>query len=373
MKRILKSKKKIGKSLCSFVLIMSIVVSLFVMGPVANAGGYYNATQTLISRASGVLYNGDSKTYSINVASESEVVIDFNYYDTDGDYRLTVKDSSGFTEYDTSSSYADTYYMYLSKGRYTITIQENDSWDSDYDDIDGGALKYAFSVKRNYYKTIYTKSVKLNRKNVKICRYNSFYLSASYSPSNSTQSGSWKSSNKKVATVDSYGYVYAKNYGKTTITYKHGSKTAKCKVTVNNSYLEIGKGKSQSVRKWMKYVKGYKKAKWKSSKSSKVSVNKKGKIKAKKGGQVTITAKIKGTKYTIKVYSYDKKKLKKETKASLKERLYVPGSLKINSVKYPDFRHCYLYYSAKNLYGTRIYGCWVGFYSYGNFYCYKRF
>ncbi len=42
----------------------------------------------------------------------------------------------------------------------------------------------------------------------------------------------WKSSNKKVATVSSKGKVTAKKKGKATITAKVAGKTYKCKVTV---------------------------------------------------------------------------------------------------------------------------------------------
>ena len=52
----------------------------------------------------------------------------------------------------------------------------------------------------------------------------------------------WKSSNKKVATVNSKGKVTAKKAGKTTITAKVGNKKLKCKITVKKaSVLKVGK------------------------------------------------------------------------------------------------------------------------------------
>lgn len=333
---------------------------------------YYNASQTIMSRVTGTLYNHESASYKFKITSDSEVILDFDY-DTSGDYTVSILDSDGYIEYE-DSAYGDSYHEFeLTKGSYTLRITEDSGYDSNDDDIEGGELYYSFSMKRNYHKTIKTTKVSLSRKNVKICRYNGFYLTGYYSPSNSTQSGSWTSSNKKVATVSSSGYVYAKNLGKATITYKHGSKKAKCKVTVNHDTIEMGKGKSKELKKIVKRVKGYKKAKWSSSNSSKVSVSKGGKIKAKKHGQATITAKIKGTKYKFKIYSYDKKKLKKESKKFLKDILYVPSSLKIGTITYPDFRHMKMYYSAKNLYGTRIYSCRMFYYSYGILYSYKIF
>lgn len=56
---------------------------------------------------------------------------------------------------------------------------------------------------------------------------------------------SWKSSNSKIATVDSKGRVVAKKAGKVTITAKANGKTAKCTVTVK------GLGKP-SVSEWKK-------------------------------------------------------------------------------------------------------------------------
>lgn len=44
----------------------------------------------------------------------------------------------------------------------------------------------------------------------------------------------WKSSNKKVATVNKYGTVIAKKAGKATVTAKVGNKTFKCALTVKN-------------------------------------------------------------------------------------------------------------------------------------------
>ncbi len=328
----------------------------------ADAYSYYNTTTTLM-RQSGYLYNYQSRSFRFTLSSESEINLYFTS-STDGYYRVEIINSSGNSVYyDTDYSYSDNY-VTLSKGSYTMYLTEND----------GDELQYDFFIYRSYNRTIKTTKASISRKKLKLDRYSSYYLYGSYSPSNSTQSGSWKSSKPSVATVSSDGYVYARNFGKTTITYKHGGKTAKCKVTVNKDYYQMGKGQSASFKSWMKKVKGYKKAKWSSTNSGKVSVNRRtGKIKARKGGQVTIKAKIKGTVYKIKVYSYDKKTLKKKTKAALKDALYVPSSLKIQTVKYPDFRHCKIYYSAKTLYGVRIYGAWMGYYSYGSFYSYKVF
>ena len=63
----------------------------------------------------------------------------------------------------------------------------------------------------------------------------SIKLKATIMPSNAdNKKVTWKSSNKRVATVSSKGKIKAKNKGTAIITVKtkDGKKTAKCKVTV---------------------------------------------------------------------------------------------------------------------------------------------
>lgn len=76
-------------------------------------------------------------------------------------------------------------------------------------------------------------SVKLNKKSLSLKKGKIYSLKATLKPANSTDTVRWKSSNKKVASVDSYGCIKAKKKGKTTVTVitKSGKK-ASCKVTV---------------------------------------------------------------------------------------------------------------------------------------------
>ena len=128
--------------------------------------------------------------------------------------------------------------------------------------------------------------VKLDHTSLKLKKGDSRELAAIYTPYDAVaETDSWSNSNNKVITLNGYddgtADIKAKNLGKATITYKcDGKFTAQCQVTV-------------------KFVSGNKKAKWKSSKKKIVSVTKKGKIKAKKGGKAIITAKISGTSYKI--------------------------------------------------------------------------
>jgi len=122
----------------------------------------------------------------------------------------------------------------------------------------------------------------------------------------------YTSSKPKVASVNASGKVTAKKKGsaKITATVKYGTttKTFSKTITVKKAYLKMSKKKA-TLKKGKSYtykVKGYglkaKSIKWKSSKKSVLTINKKtGKAKAKKPGKVTITATYKKFKVTYKV------------------------------------------------------------------------
>ena len=128
----------------------------------------------------------------------------------------------------------------------------------------------------------------------------------------------WKTSNKKVATVTSNGKVTVKQSGKTvtiTATTADGKK-ASVKLKTQKSAVKVTKLAIKG-NKTMK-VKGTQKLKltvnpatadnakvaWSSSNTKVATVDKNGKVTAKKKGTVTITAKAKdgsGKKATIKI------------------------------------------------------------------------
>ena len=116
--------------------------------------------------------------------------------------------------------------------------------------------------------------------------------------------GTWKSSNKKVATVTSKGKITAKKAGTCTITGKVNGTTYKCKITVKNKTLKVSK--TSVTLKSNKTVTVTAKAtpsatvKWSSS-NKKIATVSNGKIKAKRKGSCTITAKANGITKKIKV------------------------------------------------------------------------
>ena len=112
----------------------------------------------------------------------------------------------------------------------------------------------------------------------------------------------FKSSNPKVAAVNSNGKVTAKAKGNATVTAKTAKVTWTYKIKVekpklSNTRLSVYTKTSKQLK-----LKGTsRKVTWSSSAPSVVSVNKKGKITARRTGKATITAKVNGVKYKCKV------------------------------------------------------------------------
>lgn len=92
-------------------------------------------------------------------------------------------------------------------------------------------------LKKNITVTVQKTAVKTTKisgvaKKLKLKRKQSATLKPVIAPLTSLQKVTYKSSNKKVATVNSKGRITAKKKGTAVITVKSGSKTIKCKVTV---------------------------------------------------------------------------------------------------------------------------------------------
>ena len=91
-----------------------------------------------------------------------------------------------------------------------------------------------------------------------------------------------------------------------------GVKAEAATIKLNKKSLTLTAGSSYTLR-----VKGTKaKVKWSSKKKSVATVSSKGKVKAKKAGKTTITAKVKGKKYTCKITVKAKSSAKAGTKAN---------------------------------------------------------
>ncbi|MCC8100702.1 MAG: Ig-like domain-containing protein [Clostridiales bacterium] len=108
----------------------------------------------------------------------------------------------------------------------------------------------------------------------------------------------WKSSRKSVAKVSASGKVTAKKKGTTTITATVNGEKYKCKITVvtpaiSATSLSLTVGNTQKLK-----ISGTTETiTWTSSNKKVASVNKNGKITAKKAGTATITATVLGKEY----------------------------------------------------------------------------
>lgn len=117
-----------------------------------------------------------------------------------------------------------------------------------------------------------------------------------------SDSVTWKTSNKKVATVNKNGVVTALKKGKVTVTATTGGKKVTCKLTVIDRTLNMTKINMYvgSTAK-LKYTGGSGKIAWRSSDSKVASVDSNGKVKAKRAGKATITATRNGVKLSCNI------------------------------------------------------------------------
>lgn len=117
---------------------------------------------------------------------------------------------------------------------------------------------------------------------------------------------SWSSSDKSVATVNSKGVVTAKKAGTAVITAENSEAKGTYKIRVYKPTISLEPASVQLKTGAAKTIKAIvqgasQKVTWSSSNSEIATVNKNGKITAKKAGEVTITAKANGVKAACKV------------------------------------------------------------------------
>lgn len=154
-----------------------------------------------------------------------------------------------------------------------------------------------------------TKSIKFDQKTMNLLKGKKAALNLTRNPITGTEKITWKTSNKKVVTVDKKGTVKAIKAGTATITAKTANgKTASCKITVpevklNASSMAVQVGKTTAALKiTTKYPSKDKVASWTSSNKKVATVDKNGKVKGVKAGKANITVTMKsGAKAVCKV------------------------------------------------------------------------
>lgn len=165
------------------------------------------------------------------------------------------------------------------------------------------------------------KKVTVNKKKVTLYKgaaanYGSIRITAKISPKKAAKTKlKWKSSKKKVATVNAKGLIKAKKAGKATITVTAGKKSAKIKVTVKtikkkvskvsvaNKNVRLVRGKTSKIKTTVAPKKAtLKKVVYSSGNSKIATVSASGVIKGVKAGKTTITVKaVDGSKKQAKV------------------------------------------------------------------------
>ena len=259
-----------------------------------------SAQQVLLPLTHGEINEGDFVELDFYVPVESNVTISFvghdsSYvYGTYGDYFAWLKDTAGdifWNDYDTNSFDDRDFNVKLAAGNYKLGMRCED-W----------KFEYYVTVTAKPTAKVPVKSLKLNVSKAKMAVGKTKQLKASFQPYYTTENLKWSSSNKKVAAVSSSGVVTAKSLGTATITAKMGNKTAKCKITVNSTELNLARTFSVNLKNLTKNISGLKKSTYKSNKTAIAKVEKSGKVTAKKKGtaKITVTDKKKN-KYTITV------------------------------------------------------------------------
>lgn len=150
--------------------------------------------------------------------------------------------------------------------------------------------------------TVKKPRVSLNRTEASLYRKQTIRLTAKVS---SGRTPTWKSRRRSVATVDEDGLVTARKHGTTVITAKIDGVTKSCDVTVEPPDIELSADeitlKKGGSRTLTARVSSGIRPTWKSSKKSVASVDKSGKVTAKKKGVCTIYASEDGTKERCRV------------------------------------------------------------------------
>lgn len=159
-------------------------------------------------------------------------------------------------------------------------------------------------------------TIKLNKSSANIYKNESLKLQAI--KTGTSKSVTWKSSNTKIATVNSSGKVTGRKAGTAVITAKVNGKTAQCKIKVKNPSIKLNKSKASvylgdTLNLKATVLGASKTVKWSTSNKKIATVNSRGAITTKKAGKVTITAKANGKTVKCTVTVKDAfEKMKKE-------------------------------------------------------------
>ena len=178
--------------------------------------------------------------------------------------------------------------------------------EDDWQNITVGSSNESLTNAEIHYNYAET-SVNLNKSEMTLGTGQTYTLKAEVIPQGSDVTLTWKSSNKNVATVNSKGKISAKGEGRATITVKTSDgKTASCKITVKKAPESVSLNKTSAVmgvkqtctlQATLSPSDSYTYLNWSSSNSTVASVDKNGKVTARKTGTAVITVRTSNGKY----------------------------------------------------------------------------
>ena len=281
---------KQAKRLLAFLLatVMLLSATMFV-----NAANEKTPHQiTLLEKVKGKLKANESIEYVFSVPEDNTSVninfIGFESSDrTYGTYKLSIFDQAGEEMFSNGGriSFDDTTLnAKLSSGKYTMRITENGNY----------TFEYAIYITASVFNDIPVTKITLDKTKTVMSVGDAATLKVTYEPFYTTFKTVWSTSNKKIVAVDKNGKIVAKTLGVAKITASVGAKKATCTVTVNkdNKAVTVYQNESKSIVSRFKQVSNYEKAKWSSSNTKIVKVDKEGKVTGLRKGSAIITAKI---------------------------------------------------------------------------------
>ena len=199
---------------------------------------FYFITNRLELKVDNIIYNDEYSVANVNFKPISKKIYRFDVYDKELTKDTEVFASSSHNiisknidwEKDTLNEYIENGFEINQNGTYTIALRFGDDEYHDYYAIATFTID-KIGAKAN---DIEAKSVKMSKTKATLKVGETVTLKATIKPKDVTdKTVTWKSSNKKVATVDKNGKVTAKKKGTCTITaVTSNSKKAKCKITV---------------------------------------------------------------------------------------------------------------------------------------------
>ena len=342
------------KKVISIVLTIALVVTCFLgfdTKSVKAETKEFNLTfgKQFTAKFSGTIQSENYHGYKFNLGRTTNIRVQVTSKSGSVKWGVATKDKK-YQSYTYAPS--DTF-VYLPKGNnYYVILNGTGEYTLKVTNI--GPSKVKFPKKSGKFKDVYSVSIP-------------FTYTGTYDYANTHLR--FKNSKPKMASASMTLYsrntgtvtVYPKRYGKTVLKLvMAGGNTAKYTFHITRGYWYIAKGYKKKAPKPV----GVKKPKWSSSKKKRLKIKKKtGKVRAKKGGRVTITAKKGKVKYRLKTVITDFKKLARRTYKEIKESVNNPDKLKVYAAyrgyakvrsNAPRIPVVYFDFGSTNYYGAMI-------------------